>query len=338
MLTLLFTCAEKQSNGEQKRDETVNVSVMTLTPQIFTEEGIYFGIIQPVETANLICYGGGRVEKINAFEGQKVKKGVSLARIDSERALSALGSAKAQVNITKSTLEQTKRHLQNGNSSQLAVDQQNLTYLNARSSYVDALKSYRGAFAVTPISGIVTKKFIDIFQELPPNTQTFTISRLDTIKISIGITETDIYHVDEGSKATLTIPMINGRIWYGSIKNLAKAAGLEDRVFTAEVYFGNKDKSLKPGISAKVQLSLMTYDSAVVIPTDIITTEGIQSSVMVVDSAMYAHRRFIQTGSQSDTNTFVKKGLSFGERVITDGFQLVREKTRVKIVQPGKEE
>jgi multidrug efflux pump subunit AcrA (membrane-fusion protein) len=82
----------------------------------------------------------------------------------------------------------------------------------------------------------------------------------------------------------------------------------------------------------------MTYDSAVVIPTDIITTEGIQSSVMVVDSAMYAHRRFIQTGSQSDTNTFVKKGLSFGERVITDGFQLVREKTRVKIVQPGKEE
>jgi hypothetical protein len=132
--------------------------------------------------------------------------------------------------------------------------------------------------------------------------------------------------------------MINGRIWHGSIKNLAKAAGLEDRVFTAEVYFGNKDKSLKPGISAKVQLSLMTYDSAVVIPTDIITTEGIQSSVMVVDSAMYAHRRFIQTGSQSDTNTFVKKGLSFGERVITDGFQLVREKTRVKIVQPGKEE
>jgi len=63
----------------------------------------------------------------------------------------------------------------------------------------------------------------------------------------------------------------------------------------------------------------------------------VQSSVMVVDTANKVHKRFIQTGPQSDDMTLVKSGLNFGERVITEGFGLVREGSLVSVKNSGDE-
>lgn len=328
---LTLTCSPKNGQNGQKRDEKVSVDVITVTRQSFTEEAIYFGRLEPVETANLICYSGGLVEKINYIEGQKVKQGYSLANIDASRASTLLETARVQLNIAKSTLEQLKKHLTNGNASQLSVDQQQLTYLNANNNYLDALKNYRGAFAITPVSGIVTTRFIEQHQEIAANSPTFIVSRLDSLKIEFGITESDIYHVNVGSEVILTIPMIEDKSWPGIIKNLARAADQEKRLFSAEAYFSNKDNELKPGISGRIQLALLTFDSAVVIPSESIIMEGVQNAVMVVDSSGIVHKKYIETGPVSDTRTMVKSGLIPGELLITAGFQLVREGISVKI-------
>lgn len=333
----MVNCAKPTPSSERDTKQ-VTVHTAILKPQRFSSYGVFFGMLKAAETANLICYSGGRVERINVVEGQRVKKGQSLAKIDSAKALSVLHAATAQEQIAYSTLEQTKRHFINGNASQLAVDQQNLAYTDAHSSYVDALKNFHGSFAITPISGEVTKRFIEQFQELPPNTQTFSVARLDTIKVTIGITESDIYNVKVGSDAILTIPVVPEKKWHGKVKNLSRAAGEMDRVFSAEIYFDNKENELKPGTSGRIELVLSTWDSAIVVPTNIIIVEGIKSTVMVVDTNNIAHRRFIETGFQSDTETMVIKGLCIGERVIIEGFQLVREGTQVTIASNGPEQ
>jgi RND family efflux transporter MFP subunit len=338
LVALILVYCSNPAPSSQKDSIQVKVQTVVLKPQRFSSYGVFFGVLRAAETANLICYSGGRVESINVVEGQRVKKGKSLAKIDSAKALSVLHAANAQERIAYSTLEQTKRHLLNGNASQLAVDQQNLVFINAHSTYVEALKNYQGSFAITPVSGEVTKRFIEPFQELPPNTQTFSISRLDTIKVTIGITESDIYNVNVGSNAILTIPVNTEKKWYGKVKNLSRAAGEQDRVFSAELFFDNNENELKPGTSGRIQLTLSTCDSAIVIPSNVITVEGINSTVMVVDTSNIAHRRFIKTGFQSDTETMVTEGLNFGEQVITEGYQLVREGSKVTIASNGPEQ
>jgi multidrug efflux pump subunit AcrA (membrane-fusion protein) len=80
-----------------------------------------------------------------------------------------------------------------------------------------------------------------------------------------------------------------------------------------------------------VALILVRYDCAVVLPSDIIVSEGIERTVMVVDSNSIARRRFIETGPQSETSTMITDGLAFGDRVISEGFQMVHEGSQVKI-------
>lgn len=332
-LSIVCVCAPQRVEELHREERKISVEVITLKPQKFTDEAIYFGRLVASETANLICYSGGRVEKIIFEEGSRVGAGVSLARIDASRAYTTLETARVQQSIAKSTLEQLKKHLLNGNASQLEVDQQHLVYLNARNSFIDAQKNYRGAFAISPIRGVVTKRYIDLYQEIAPNTPTFTVSKLDSLKIEFGISESDIYHVDTGTVAVLTIPMIPHRKWYGRIQNLAKAAGDEDRVFSAEAHFPNDGNDLKPGTSGRVQLSLATFDSVIVIPTRVIISEGIKNAVMIVDSTGVVQKRFIQTGPQSDSETMVQSGLKFGEWLIISGFDMVRNGVKVNVKQ-----
>lgn len=331
VMSLLLVCSRKNGQNGQRTEEQLTVEVITVTSQRFTEEAIYFGRLEPMETANLICYSGGRVEKINFREGQKVKSGVSLASIDGSRAYNRLETARAQLDLARSTLEQLKKHHSRGNASQLSIDQQNLTLLNANNEFLDAQKNYRGAFAITPLSGIVTIRFIEQYQELAANTPTFIVSKLDSLKVKFGITESDIYHVEPGSEVTLTIPMVQNKSWPGKIMVLARAADQQNRLFSAEAYFDNKDNELKPGTSGKILLALATFDSAIVIPTEAIVMEGVQYTVMTVDSGGIVRKKYIETGPQTDSKTMVKKGLNPGERLITAGFQFVREGMAVKI-------
>lgn len=336
VMGFMLLCSRKNGQNGQRTEEQLTVEVITVTSQKFTEEAIYFGRLEPMETANLICYSGGRVEKINFREGQKVKRGLSLASIDGSRAYNLLETARAQLNIASATLEQLKKHYSRGNASQLSIDQQNLTLLNANNDFLDAQKNYRGAFAITPVSGIVTTRFIEQYQELAANTPTFIVSRLDSLKVKFGITESDIYHVDPGSEVTLTIPMIQNKSWSGKIMVLARAADQENRLFSAEAFFDNKDNQLKPGTSGRIQLALVTFDSAIVIPTEAIVMEGVQHTVMTVDSGGIVRKKYIETGPQTDHSTMVKNGLNPGDHLITTGFQFVREGMAVKINNSGK--
>lgn len=335
VMGFMLVCSRKNGQNGQQTEEQITVEVITVTSQRFTEEAIYFGRLEPMETANLICYSGGRVEKINFREGQKVKNGVSLASIDGSRAYNLLETARAQLNIARSTLEQLKKHYSRGNASQLSIDQQNLTLLNANNDFLDAQKNYRGALAITPISGIVTTRFIEQYQELAANTPTFIVSRLDSLKVKFGITESDIYHVEPGSEVTLTIPMVQNKSWYGKIMVLARAADQQNRLFSTEAYFDNKDNELKPGTSGRIQLALVTFDSAIVIPTEAIVMEGVQYTVMIVDSRGIVRKKYIETGPQTDQSTMVKSGLKPGERLITAGFQFVREGMAVNTNKSG---
>ena len=324
--------ASENASGTEKTD-TVTVVVQRIEPDTFTETSTYYGRISPIDEAKLVCYGGGRVEALHAQEGHWVKAGESLASIDSSKAQIVLETATLQEKIALQNYHQTEKHLKEGNASKLAVDQAYLAYLGAKSTRIDAEKIYRGALAVTPISGLVTYRSIQLYQELSPGFPTFSISKTSTMKVSINIIETDAILVSPGSKAVITTPLEPDKIWHGTIKSIAREATAQDRTFRAEIHIANPDGLLKTGITAKVVLTLKHNTDALCIPTEIIRTDGIQNSVMLVTAEGKAQQRIISVGPQSDTQTVVTGGLDADDRVITEGFQLVKNGMPVHIIE-----
>lgn len=323
LIFILLDCNQQQSDGQKQIRQKVSVKVIKIVPSQFVSKGIYFGRLVPAFSAKIISYSGGRVETVKVHEGDYVKKGNSLAEIDAAKALTMLQTTEVQERITLSTLEQTRIHLKNGNASRLRVDEAEMNYLSAANNRINAHRNYQGALAISPISGIVTSSYIEQYDEIAEGTHVFTVSKMDEMKLNVDIMESDAYYLKTGTEARLSIGMMPGREWTGKVRTFAKEADETTRAFRTEIYFDNYDGALKPGIAGRVEIDLQHFDSAVVIPTELIIIRGIQKSVMVVKPDCKVEQRFIETGPKSDSHTLVYSGLSFGEFVITEGYNMV---------------
>ncbi len=331
LLVLGVGCAKEKTSRKEKVQEPVPVQVDTVNPSAFTEYVTYYGRLKAIREAHLVCYSGGRVEKLKVREGDRVKRGASLASIDSDKALSLLKTVRLQEKVAKRNLEQLRRHLEDGNASQLAVDKAELSYLSAKNSRIDAEKNYRGALAISPISGVVASRFIEPYQELPPGSPLFTVAQNGKMKISVELLESDMALIQKGGKTELSLDISPERIWKGKVQSIAQEASPESKKFKAEIHVDNADGFLKSGMTGRVRLKLREYQNAVVVPVHVVQNEGVRNSVMVVDDQGKARRRYLSLGPQTDSTVLVQTGLASGERFIVAGYHLVADGSPVVV-------
>ena len=331
---VLSGCSKKEnSDGSDSEtvQDTIPVSVLTLEEQDFLEYGEYYGNVQGINEAKIICYAGGSVEKIFVKEGAYVKKGSSLARVDADRIAAGYETATLNEKIALDNHERLKRHLETGNASQVAVDQAHLGWLNSKTKRIEAEKARKGASCTTPIGGIVTSRFIDLHQELPPGTPAFTITQLHKVKVTFGIPESEIDGVKEGNEAEVTFSIFPGRTWKGKVYRLTREASRMSKTFQAILHIENSDRKIKPGLTAYVKLLLKKMESRIVVPTGAILLEGENNYVMVMEKNR-AVRYDVETGETNNNQTVISKGLPSGSALIVKGHHIVSGGTSVKVI------
>lgn len=328
------TKGEAEERPRERRVDTVAVEVLELERQSFTEYGEYYGKVSGIREATLVAVGGGRVSSLAAREGQWVKKGASLGRIDAEKAVTAYETAKLNEKVARKNVERVKKHLEAGNASPMQVDQMELAWLNAKSRLIDAERLREGALCISPIAGTVVDRQIELDQELPPGSPTFSVAQLHKVKVEVGIPESDIAGVETGTAAEVTFDIYPGRTWTGTVGTVARKADQATKKFDTEIVIDNKDRTILSGVTARVRLGLRSYAEQVVVPTDAIRTMGTEHSVMVVRDGR-ARRQIIETGATNATRTVASAGLEPGVRLIVAGHHLVGDDTPVKIIERG---
>lgn len=327
-------CSKKENTDGSDSEviqDTISVLVLTLEEQDFLEYGEYYGNVQGINEATIICYAGGSVEKIFVKEGAYVKKGSSLARIDADRITAGYETAKLNEKIAKDNHERLKRHLEAGNASQVAVDQAHLGWLNSKTKRIEAEKALKGALCTAPIGGIVTSRFIDLHQELAPGTPAFTVTQLHKVKVTIGIPESEIEGVKEGNEAEVSFSIHPGRTWRGKVNRITREASKVSKKFKAVLHIDNKDRTIKPGLTAYVKLSLLESRNQIVVPTSAILTEGKENYVMVMENNK-AVKKNIALGASNKNQTVVRSGLDKGSHLIIKGHHILSDGSLVKIV------
>ena len=335
LLFLALTNCSKKKNSDSNKNETVQdtvpVSIVTLKEQDFLEYGEYYGNVKGINEATIICYAGGSVEKISVKEGAYVKKGSSLARIDADRIATGYETAQLNEKIAKDNYERLTRHLEAGNASQVAVDQAHLQWLNSKTARIEAEKARKGALCITPINGIVTTRHIDLHQDLSPGTPAFTVTQLYKVKVTVNIPESEIEGVKEGNEAEVSFSIFPGRTWKGKVNRITREASKMSKTFKAVLHIDNKDKTIKPGLTAYVKLNLIESKGRIVIPTGAILTEGSENYVMVMEDNKAA-KRDIELGVSNKNQTVVKSGLEKGTHLIIKGHHILSEGSLVKVI------
>jgi membrane fusion protein (multidrug efflux system) len=338
MLALAFavtSCQPKPAQTDtEKKDLVVRVGIITTRPIDFAEIGVYYGKLAGVENAALVSILGGRVDAVDAAEGREVSAGQSLGRINAEKARATWELVALNEKVARGAFERQKLFLKDGNASQASVDQAELAWLTGKNTLIDARHALDSALCISPIAGVVTRKFIEAHQELSPGAPTFSVSRIDRMKATIGIPEQEIAGVAVGNMAEVSMAALPGMNWKGTLSRLSRELSPLTLTFAAEVLIDNPNRLLLPGTTAKVSLRRRNMPGQIMIPTEAVLTSG-QETYIMVERAGVARRIPVVVGPGTKTHTVILKGLTGGENVIVQGNNLATDGAAVLVTVRG---
>lgn len=144
------------------------------------------------------------------------------------------------------------------------------------------------------------------------------LTDISTLDVKVGFTETDAPKVHVGEAATITLDALTGQSFTGTILSLDTNQTVVSNVVTyyAKASFDTASASIKPGMTASVDVVLDKRDNAVTLPTSAVPTSGTTATVTVRGSDGKDTARSITIGLRGDSAVEITNGLSAGDQVV----------------------
>ncbi len=319
----LLACGGDESGGETERAERTapDVSATRVEAAVLQTSALDFtldlpGEFEGSEDAILASAYGGFVEKVFVHEGEEVKKGQTIAWIDREPKLASLEQAKAQLAQAEDDLSRLE---QLGEMAIAAQVEGLRTQVDVAKSQVRlARNSLERATITAPFSGVVGEMDLDVGEVVGPGAPVARLVQLDPLKVSLSVSDRDIVALQEGMEAQVTTAA-RGASVPGVVSRVSPVANLSTRSFMVEVEVPNPDRTLLPGMIARVKVQRPIRDDVVVLPQDWLVTRLDGYGVFVVGDDNIARWRELTLGDVVSGQVVVTDGLSVGDKVVTTG-------------------
>ncbi|WP_369048249.1 efflux RND transporter periplasmic adaptor subunit [Tenacibaculum sp. UWU-22] len=278
----------------------------------------------------------GLLSKVYVKEGQHVKKGQILAKIDDGGLANQLAQVEVQANLAKTTYERQKRLWDQKIGSEIQFLQAKTNY-EAQSNAVNQLKKQLDKTEVTaPFSGIIDDVISEQGQIVAPGqNQLFRIVNLSNMYVKADVPENYLPSIKKGASVKIALPSIGKNI-KGKIRQVSNIINPNNRTFSIEISVPNKDQTIKPNLIANLEILDYHKENALLIPSDIIqeNAQG-EKFVYVVnptkENEATVVKTLIQTGLSYKNNIEVVSGLLPNTTIVKDGAITLRDGLTVKI-------
>jgi len=149
--------------------------------------------------------------------------------------------------------------------------------------------------------------------------------------MEINLPEKNITTIHVGQEVSITNYTLPKDTLKAKINELSPVVSTETRTFKGKLLIDNPDLKLRPGMFVKADIETARRDSAIVISKEIIVSGNRGKTVFIVEKGA-ARDRIITTGLENETFVEVIEGLKKNERVVTKGFETLRNNSKVKII------
>ncbi|GAA4972359.1 efflux RND transporter periplasmic adaptor subunit [Algibacter aquimarinus] len=288
---------------------------------------------------NIVIYAefSGVLSTVYVKEGQRVSKGQILARIDDGGLSQQLSQLKIQSTLAKTTFERQKRLWDQKIGSEIQYLQSKATF-EAQEQAVNQLQNQVSKTVVrAPFTGTIDDVITDQGSVVAPgSTPLFRIVNLQNMYIETDVPERYISDVVAGKDVLVDFTVLNKQV-DAKVRQAGNFINPANRTFKIEVGLDNKDKSIKPNLTAKLKINDYTNDKAILIPQSIISenAKGEQYVYTISDKSDnkgVVKRVIIETGKTQGDYIEVLSGLKNGNEIVDEGARSVKDGQDVKIL------
>lgn len=294
------------------------------------------GDVQTKENILIYPEFQGVLTRVYVNEGDKVRKGQILAKIDDGGLSSQVAQMEAQYQLAKTTFERQER-LWNQNIGSEIQYLEAKTNKESMQSALNQLRSQLGRSTVrAPFSGEIDEIVTDQGQVVSPGGQALMrIVNLSDMYVKASVPENYLGSVKKGTQVKVTFPALNTSM-DAAVKSVGNYINPNNRTFDVEIDVPNKDKSIKPNLVAKLEINDYSKENTILIPSNIIqeNSKGDKYVFVVVtdeDDNMKVNKIQIETGMKYDGQVEVLSGLKNEDVIVKDGALTLKDGAIIEV-------
>jgi len=285
------------------------------------------GTLEAYRRIYIAAQKSGLIEEVSVEEGDRVRAGSVMARIDTREARAELQRAEAVFTNAERAYERIRQLYESESVARAEYESALSAYEIAESEA--SLWQTRVDFGTirAPEDAYVIAKLVEQGNSVSVNERLFTIENLSDLVIRVGVSERYISSLSTDDVVSVTFDAHPGRQYEGIIRRIFPRAEVESRLFKAEisVLFEQTDPlTLRPGFLGRVTFKIGPSGPVIAVPSEaVISEDGQQYLFLLNEEELSVTKQRIQTGPERGGWVHVSEGINEGSLVVVSGFDQI---------------
>lgn len=330
---------------EKGRNGTVPVSVVKAYREAIYDSVEALGTTYANESITVTATASETISEINFSDGQAVKKGAVIARLEQREEMAQLAAAKAQLEEHKRELERVSMLLQNKAASQRDYDERQ-TLMKIAQKDIDGIQArIEDRTLRAPFDGTLGIRRLSMGALVQPGDVITTIDDTKTIKLDFTVPSIHLATLKPGVAIEGRAEALGERAFSGQIESVDTRVDPVTRAVLVRAILPNADGAIRPGLLMRVIL-LKDARNALIVPEESVLQRQDRHFVLIVHpETNKVEERQITIGTRRPGIVEVLSGVKEGELIIVRGVNRVEnggtvtiKETWDKIRPPGANE
>lgn len=339
---LLGACTQEGAEPEpvetEEEEEVVAVPVEIGKPVRGDIYAVYSGTapIEAFAEADVIAKVAGEVREILVEEGDDVRQGQVLARLDGDRLRLELNESEAKLQKLRRDYERNVDLKDKGLISTGDFDKIRYEMEALEASYNLAKLELDYTQIRAPIDGVVSNRFIRRGNTIAVNEPAFRVTSFDPLVAYLHVPEREYRNIKKDQVVGIDIDALQGQRVVSSVTRVSPIVDPETGTFKITIEISDEQRRIKPGMFGRFHIVYDQHNNVLQIPRSSIIEDDDEMSVFVVEDGK-AVRRVVTTGYSNSGMVEISEGLSDDDHVVTVGHIGLKDDAVVTVINATEE-
>jgi membrane fusion protein (multidrug efflux system) len=289
------------------------------------------GSLRSDESVQVATEAAGRIDQISFREGDEVKAGAVLVKLDDALAKAEVEDAKARLTLAQSNFDRAQTLSSRGSGTEKALDEAKAALETARAALELANVRLEKLSITAPFDGRVGLRNLSLGAYVTPGTPIVNLEKIDSLKLDFRVPETVLTQVSAGQSVKMTVDAYPGRVFPGVVYAIDPQVDVNGRSLRIRARLPNPDMALRPGLFARVIIKGLEEREVVRVPEAAVVPQGDAMLVYTIVGGK-AKENKVKVGRRRAGEVEILEGIEDGMQVVVSGQMRLRDGTPVDIV------
>ncbi|WP_440225334.1 efflux RND transporter periplasmic adaptor subunit [Dokdonella sp. MW10] len=335
MSTILAACSQGSATpvAEAKKATPSGQPVETARVERGELTARYAGTatLQAEREATLVGEVPGTVLQMLVEEGDRVRKGQVLARLDADRSRLQLREAEADLQRRRNDVERGDTLLARQLIAANTHDQTRADFA-VRQAEVDLARVGVARSEIrAPFDGVVTRRWIKQGQLLKAGDPVFDVADFRDLRADLRVPERDAGALAKGQKVDFTVDALAGRPFQAVVERIAPVVDRDSGTVAVTVRVDNAAETLRPGLFARMEIAFLHVPDALLVPKTAVLGNRNETIVYRIEDGK-ATRVPVRIGHASGARVQILEGMPAGAEVVVTGHAALSDGALVDVL------